>query len=133
MKLFRITLICAATIFMLGCTKETMDVSPVSSELDGAEVTATAIAHGAFVATKADYTDSYSDVESITDCGSFRHNITIHKMECDVLHVLLKKSSKSQKLPSTYSWVPKAKASETFANSFSLKALERLADRADKA
>lgn len=67
MKLFRITLICAATIFMLGCTKETMDVSPVSSELDGAEVTATAIAHGAFVATKADYTDSYSDVESITD------------------------------------------------------------------
>lgn len=73
------------------------------------------------------------DVESVSDCGNFRHNITIHKIECNVLHVKLKKSSKSRTLPGTYSWLPKAKASEMFANSFSLKALERLADRADKA
>lgn len=82
---------------------------------------------------KAEAYVNADDVESITECGSFRHNITVHKMECDVLHVRLNKSSMSRTLPSTYSWVPKAKASETFANSFSLKALECLANRADKA
>ena len=82
---------------------------------------------------KAEAYVNADDVESVTDCGSFRHNITVHKIECDVLHVRLKRSSKSRKLADTYSWLPKAKASEMFANSFSLKALERLADRADKA
>ncbi|MCF0224838.1 MAG: A/G-specific adenine glycosylase [Fibrobacter sp.] len=77
-------------------------------------------------------------VERVLLAGSFRHNITIHKMECDVLDVKLKTSSMEaskfyqsndtcdKKNRTEYSWVEKQKASETFANSFCLKALEQV-------
>ncbi len=75
-------------------------------------------------------------VESIILAGSFRHNITIHKMSCDVLHIKLnvafKDASKTfmksdhcdVKNKAVYSWIEKAKASETFANTFCLKSLQ---------
>lgn len=74
MKLFRITLMAAAAILMAACAKEVVEVSTTQSGPEGAEVIATAIAHGAFAATKADYTDGYSDVESIADitAGSWK-------------------------------------------------------------
>ena len=68
------------------------------------------------------------DVESVEHCGSFRHSITIHKIECDILHIKLKANANrartSQKL--AFQWIEKAKAFETFANSFSLKALKKV-------
>lgn len=66
MKLFRITLMAAAVI-MAGCTKETVETPASKSVSEGAEITATAIVHGAAALTKADYTDGYSEVESIAD------------------------------------------------------------------
>jgi A/G-specific adenine glycosylase len=75
------------------------------------------------------------DVESVNDCGTFRHNITVHKIECNVLHVRLATTAKAAQLPKTkansdkpsaFEWIKKAKAFETFANSFSLKALKKV-------
>ena len=71
-------------------------------------------------------------VQSIKDIGKFRHNITVHKMECRVLHVLLSTKAPQRSMPETQ-WVKIDKAKDFFANSFSLKALERLFDLADKA
>ena len=67
------------------------------------------------------------DVESIKHCGSFRHNITIHKIECEVLYIKLKTKAKCSATAPKYAtqWIEKAKAFETFANSFSLKALRK--------
>ena len=67
-------------------------------------------------------------VESVEHCGAFRHSITVHKIECDVLHVRLSTKAKSAHLPksTTFEWIEKAKALETFANSFSLKALKKV-------
>ena len=74
-------------------------------------------------------------VKAITPAGSFKHNITIHKMTCDVLYVQLgvpsqkafnhltrhpQESSKA----AVYSWVEKKAAHETFANTFCLKSLK---------
>jgi A/G-specific adenine glycosylase len=70
------------------------------------------------------------EVESVEHCGTFRHSITVHKIECDVLHVRLSTKAKSAHLPkpTTFEWIEKAKALETFANSFSLKALKKIMD-----
>ena len=63
------------------------------------------------------------DVESIKHCGTFRHSITVHKIECDVLYIKLKSKAKNK---SSIAWIEKAKAFENFANSFSLKALKKV-------
>lgn len=74
------------------------------------------------------------DVESLKHCGTFRHSITVHKIECDVLHMQLSTTAKATHLPkptansdkpTAFEWIEKAKALETFANSFSLKALKK--------
>ena len=67
------------------------------------------------------------DVESIKHCGTFRHSITVHKIECDILNIKLKVNAKRASTASKYAteWIEKAKAFETFANSFSLKALRK--------
>ncbi len=79
--------------------------------------------------------DNISSVEKI---GSFHHNITVHKITCDVLHVTLsknaaasiltgkKKSTAHRDAPQEFQWVNRDSTSEVFANSFSLKALEKL-------
>lgn len=72
------------------------------------------------------------NVVSIMECGSFRHNITVHKIECNVLHVKLStKASKcvassGKKIDPRFNatWVKKEDAAKAFANSFSLKALK---------
>ena len=73
-------------------------------------------------------------VESVKHCGTFRHSITVHKIECDVLHVQLAVKAKEAHLPqktangdkpTAFEWIEKANVFETFANSFSLKALKK--------
>lgn len=71
------------------------------------------------------------EISSIEKIGSFHHNITVHKISCDVLYVILNKNAKSSS--QEVLWIEKAKASETFANSFSLKALETLSGSTNKA
>ena len=75
------------------------------------------------------------NVETISHCGTFRHSITVHKIECDVLYIKLKASAQSTgcaaktdiaKIKPSIAWIEKAKAFETFANSFSLKALKKV-------
>ncbi len=81
----------------------------------------------ALPAKAEDYINA-DEVESVEHCGTFRHSITVHKIECDVLHVRLSTKAKSAHLPksTTFEWIEKAKALETFANSFSLKALKKV-------
>ena len=93
-------------------------------------------AHHATVALPAkaeDYINA-DEVESVEHCGTFRHSITVHKIECDILHVRLATRAKATHLPKSivnsekptaFEWIEKAKAFETFANSFSLKALKK--------
>ena len=83
----------------------------------------------ALPAKAEDYINA-DEVESVEHCGTFRHSITVHKIECDVLHVRLSTKAKSAHLPksTTFEWIEKAKAFETFANSFSLKALKKIMD-----
>ncbi len=64
------------------------------------------------------YIDS-DKVASVEDCGSFKHGITVHKIECRVLHIKLK-----YKAAGRFTWVSKDAAKDVFANSFSLKALK---------
>ena len=77
------------------------------------------------------------DVESVKHCGTFRHSITVHKIECDILYIKLKSKAKAAKNATKSSnsriencakseWIEKAKVFETFANSFSLKALKKV-------
>jgi len=57
--------------------------------------------------------------------GQIKHNITVHKISCGVLHVFLKTTAaKSDINHPDFQWIEKAKVTETLANSFSLKALE---------
>lgn len=63
-------------------------------------------------------------IRSICNCGRFRHSITIHKIECEVQHIVLTTAAKTTPAGLAATWIPKAKALETFANSFSLKALK---------
>jgi A/G-specific adenine glycosylase len=62
-------------------------------------------------------------VEATKHIGKFRHSITVHKMECDVLHIQL-----SGKAPAPTSseirWVRRGQALDFFASSFCLKALK---------
>lgn len=70
---------------------------------------------------------NFDEVSSIENVGSIRHNITVHKITCDVLHVLLNvNSSKAQVNHPDFQWIEKASVSETLANSFSLKSLEKI-------
>ena len=70
--------------------------------------------------------ESYIDadaVQSVVKAGKFRHSITVHKMECDVLHVKLR--TKAPKRPqANYRWVERDCTTDFFASSFCLKALE---------
>ncbi|MCQ2105762.1 MAG: A/G-specific adenine glycosylase [Fibrobacter sp.] len=74
-----------------------------------------------------DYVNA-DQVAEVTSHGSFKHNITIHKMDCSVMHILLQTSAKRAVIPSRtngkFQWIKKAKTSEIFANSFCLKALD---------
>lgn len=73
------------------------------------------------------------EIFSIEKIGSFRHGITVHKISCDVLHTTLSKvASKVSINHADHLWIEKAKVTETFANSFSLKALEALSSGANK-
>ena len=67
-------------------------------------------------------------VKSVDSIGKFRHSITVHKMECDVLYVQL-----SGKAPAPTSseikWVRRGQAHDFFASSFCLKALKLLNNR----
>lgn len=74
--------------------------------------------------TQAETYINASDVASIALAGKFRHSITIHKIECDVVHIKLK--IRSTRKSADVVWIPKAKATEAFANSFSLKALKKI-------
>ena len=67
-------------------------------------------------------------VKSVENIGKFRHSITVHKMECDVLYIRL-----SGKAPAPTSseikWVRRGQALDFFASSFCLKALKPLYNR----
>ncbi len=90
---------------------------------------------GATVGLPAEAEDyiNADDVETVKHCGTFRHSITVHKIECDILHIRLTTKAKIAHLPkpnsskpATFTWIEKAKVFETFANSFSLKALKKV-------
>ena len=69
-------------------------------------------------------------VTSVQCIGNFKHNITVHKMECDVLHIQLRSKApvrnNSAKTAHEIQWVKREEAQEFFANSFCLKALALL-------
>ncbi len=65
MKL-RIILAGIGALLLSACAKEIVESNPLITE-DGYAITATAIAPGAFVGTKAAYSDEYSEVEPISD------------------------------------------------------------------
>jgi len=69
---------------------------------------------------KAEEYINADEIESMDYRGAFRHSITVHKIECDILYIKLKSKAKPP-----FVWIEKAKAFETFANSFSLKALKK--------
>lgn len=65
------------------------------------------------------------NVASIRECGIFRHGITVHKIECKVLHVKLTTKAGNKIDPRfNATWVKKETAAKKFANSFSLKAIK---------
>ena len=70
-------------------------------------------------------------VLSVENIGKFRHNITVHKMECDVLYIRLNGKATAP-ASSEIKWIRREQAQDFFANNFSLKALERLLHRTDK-
>ena len=65
MKL-RIILAGIGALLLSACAKEIVESNPLITE-DGYAITATAIAPGAFVGTRAAYSDEYSEVEPISD------------------------------------------------------------------
>ncbi len=71
--------------------------------------------------------DQVSSVQSI---GQIKHNITVHKIECDVMHILLRGKApirnKQAKTAHEIQWIERETAQEFFANSFCLKALALL-------
>ena len=64
-------------------------------------------------------------VKSVQIIGNFKHNITVHKMDCDVLHIRLKTKAPQHSAPELR-WVKISQAHDFFANSFCLKALALL-------
>ncbi len=69
-------------------------------------------------------------VSAIENIGQIRHNITVHKIECDVLHIQISSKAPvrnhSAKTAHEIQWVKREDAQEFFANSFCLKALALL-------
>ncbi len=65
MKLRFIFIFIAAVLAAAGCAKEAVETPAI--QLDGEAIVSTAIAPGAFVGTKATYTDNYSEAEEISD------------------------------------------------------------------
>ena len=69
-------------------------------------------------------------INSVQSIGQIKHNITVHKIECDVLHILLRGKApirnKQAKTAHEIQWVKRETAQEFFANSFCLKALALL-------
>ena len=62
-------------------------------------------------------------VLSVENIGKFRHSITVHKMECDVLYIRLNGKATAP-ASSEIKWIRREQAQDFFANSFSLKALK---------
>lgn len=72
-------------------------------------------------------------IASQQETGKTKHNITVHKISCDVIHIrMATPANKTFVNHADFQWIEKAKATETFANSFSLKALETLSSGTDK-
>ncbi len=67
-------------------------------------------------------------VQSIVNIGKFRHSITVHKMECDVLYIRLSGKATAPTSPEI-KWIKRGQAQDFFASSFCLKALKPLCDR----
>lgn len=69
-------------------------------------------------------------VSAIENVGQIKHNITVHKIECDVLHIQISSKAPvrnhSAKTAHEIQWVKREDAQEFFANSFCLKALALL-------
>lgn len=69
-------------------------------------------------------------VKSVQIIGNFKHNITVHKIECDVLHIRLSGKApvrnRHAKTAHEIQWVKRGLAQDFFANSFCLKALAKL-------
>ena len=61
-------------------------------------------------------------VANVQNLGKFKHSITVHKIECNVLHIQLSKKAPSKTAPEIR-WIKRSEATEFFANSFCLKAL----------
>lgn len=77
---------------------------------------------------KAEEYINADEIESMEYRGTFRHNITVHKIECDILYIKLRTNANHAGTGEKFAfqWIEKAKAFETFANSFSLKALKKV-------
>ena len=70
----------------------------------------------------------YINADHVThaqNIGKFRHGITVHKIECDVLHIQINKKAPKKTAPEIR-WIQRELAQEFFANSFCLKALALL-------
>ena len=69
-------------------------------------------------------------VSAIENIGQIKHNITVHKIECDVLHIQIRSKAPvrnhSAKTAHEIQWIKREDAQEFFANSFCLKALALL-------
>ena len=69
-------------------------------------------------------------VKSVQIIGKFKHNITVHKIECDVLHIKLCEKAPTRKASANTTheiqWIKRETAQDFFANSFCLKALAKL-------
>ncbi len=69
-------------------------------------------------------------VSAIENIGQIKHNITVHKIECDVLHIQISSKAPvrnhSAKTAHEIQWVKREAAQEFFANNFCLKALALL-------
>ena len=69
-------------------------------------------------------------VSAIENIGQIKHNITVHKIECDVLHIQISSKAPvrnhSAKTAHEIQWVKREDAQDFFANSFCLKALALL-------
>ena len=67
-------------------------------------------------------------VASVKSIGKFKHNITVHKIECDVLHIQLRSKAPVRNQPAKTAheiqWIKCDFAQDFFANSFCLKAIQ---------
>lgn len=75
---------------------------------------------------EAEYFVDADQIDELKACGSFRHNITIHKMECEVLHIRLKKTAKSCKVPQNTLWIPKKQIKMHLVSNFCHKSLNTI-------